>query len=138
MILVFEIHHEQQAEQQHDAVLIHIGEAGFGVGFLYGPPHDFKQRIFTRIAVDHRLEVFLHRQRKVVGGGDSLLDGADLASLGRLSVGIAAKEKGKQGQTLRLFNGIFQRPQPLQIELDEGFLGGDLVGVIHPPDTAVG
>ena len=65
MVLVFKVHDEQQAKQQHHAVFIHAGQTGVRIGLVNGAAHDLEQRIFARIAVNHGLEVFLDRQREV-------------------------------------------------------------------------
>ena len=137
-VLVFKIHHEQQAKQQHHTVFIDAGQAGVGAGVVNGAAHDFKQRVFAGVAVNHGLEVFLDRQREVGGRGNGLFNRAGLAGVWRLQVGGLAKEKRKQGQAFGFFNGIFNRQEALQVELDKGLFGGDLVGVVDAPDAAIG
>ncbi len=70
------------------------------VGVGNAASHHFKYRIFARVAVNHRFEIFFYCQREVVGSGDGLLNGAGFASR---QVGVAGKEKREQRQSLRFF-----------------------------------
>ena len=105
---------------------------------MNGAAHDLEQRVFAGVAIDHGLEVFLDRQREVGRCGNGLFNGAGLAWLGRRRVGIAAKEKGEQRQRAALFLCIAQGADFFEVELDEGLFGGDLVGIVHAPEAAVG
>ena len=137
-ILVFKVHHKQQAKQQHHAVVIHAGQAGFWGGLVYGPAHDFKQRVFACIAVNDGFEVFFYRQRKVGRRCNGLLNGAGLCPGSRANIGVPVKEESKEGESFGFFGDIFQRTHSLQVKLDKRLLGCDAVGVINAPQPPVG
>ena len=138
VVFVLEIHHEQQPEQQHHAVFVHAGHAGFGVRTMNGAPHGFKQRVLTSVAVNNSFEVFFDFQSEIGRRSNRLLDGTDLTGLCGRDVGIASKEEGKQSQGLCLLGAILKCTDGFQIKLDVRLFCSDFVGVVHAPDSAIG
>ena len=137
-VFVFKINDEQQPKQQHDAVFINAGQRRAGAGLVNGTAHDFKQRVFARVAVNHRLEVFFDGQRELGGGGNGFLNRAGRAALRRAQVSRLAEEEGEQGEGAGFFVGLRQGADFFEVELDKGLFGGDFVRVIDAPDAPVG